>query len=213
MSDFLKDYLDESGRLYKKEHFESTGDYKSFSYSNTGVALLGVIIETVSKSGFEEFCQQNIFQPLSMTNTSWFLKSLDSSKVAKTYTYNDTVGLQFKGHNGYPDYPAGQLRTSVADFAQLLTGYLNSENAEFVLSQKTTNEITPVPQNSQEGYYTWFITAKGNRLYYTHGGGDTGVRTVVLIDVNNKNGIAIFANAEYNLETLVSRIEKEMWQK
>jgi len=213
LKDFLSDYLNKEGKLYKEDHFESKQNYKSFAYSNTGVALLALIVENVSKSNFEDFCQNNIFKLLKMKNTSWFLKNLNEEQVAKTYTYNDTIGLKFNGHNGYPDYPAGQLRTSISDFSKLVTGYLNPENNEFILKEQTTKKITPTPQISQEGYFTWFLTAFGNNLYYSHEGGDTGVKTVVLIDVNNKNGIVVFANADYKLGTLLRAIEKTMWEK
>ena len=167
---FLREYLNLEGKLYTKEHFESNKNYKSFSYSNTGLALLGLIVETVSGITYEEFCQTTIFKPLGMPNTSWFLKNLDSNLVAKTYVKQDSAGLLFIGHNGYPDYPAGQLRTSISDFSNLVSAYLNSENNEFILSKKTTSKITPNPQISQEGYYTWFLTAINNHLYFTHGG-------------------------------------------
>ncbi len=133
---FLRDYLNVEGKLYTKEHFESNQTYKSFSYSNTGVALLGLIVETVSGKTYEEFCQTTIFKPLGMSNTSWFLRNLDSNLVAKTYVKKDSTGLLFKGHNGYPDYPAGQLRTSISDFSNLLAAYLSSENNKFILSKK-----------------------------------------------------------------------------
>jgi CubicO group peptidase (beta-lactamase class C family) len=211
--DFLRDYLDINGKLYKKEHFESNSEFKSYSYSNTGVALLGLIVEHVSGKKYEEFCQQNIFKPLDMENTSWFLKNLDSTLVAKTYVYQDSLGLVFKGHNGYPDYPGGQLRTSISDYSNLLVGYLNSENNKFILGKTTTSKITPNPQNSQEGYYTWFITAINDHLYYTHRGGDTGVRTRVIIDVNDKRAIVLFANSKYDNTNLFKSIEMEMWSK
>ena len=213
LADFLRDYLKVDGKLYKKEHFESNSKYKSFSYSNTGVAVLGLIVEYVSGMKYEEFCQQNVFKPIGMINTSWFLKNLDSSQVAKTYVYQDSMGLKFKGHNGYPDYPGGQLRTSISDFSLLLAGYLNSENSNFILDAKTVGQITPIPQTSHEGFYTWFLTSMNDNLYYTHNGGDTGVRTVAIIDVNKKNGIVIFANAEVNLNSLLREIEKEIWSK
>lgn len=213
LEDFLKNYLNKDGKLYKKEHFGSEPNYKSFNYSNTGVALLGLIVQSVSNSTFEKYCQKEIFKPLGMTNTSWFLKNLDIEQVAKTYTKNEENELEFKGHNGYPDYPAGQLRTSISDFSKLLSGYLNSDNSEFILNEQTTYRITPTPQIAQEGYFTWFLTAMNNNLYYSHEGGDTGVKTVVMIDVNNKNGIAIFANADYKLGTLLRGIEITMWKK
>jgi CubicO group peptidase (beta-lactamase class C family) len=200
-----------SGKLYKKEHIESNSNYKSYSYSNTGVALLGLIVENVSGMKYDKFCQQNIFNPIGMSNTSWFLKNLDSTLVAKTYVNQDSLGLIFKGHNGYPDYPGGQLRTSISDFANLIVAYLNSENNKFILGKETTSTITPIPQISQEGYYTWFLTAINNHLYYTHSGGDTGVRTIVIMDVVNKRAIVIFANSEYDNTNLCKRIEMKMW--
>ena len=90
---------------------------------------------------------------------------------------------------------------------------MNSENNKFILDKKTTSQITPSPQISQEGYYTWFLTAINSHIYYTHGGGDTGVRTIVLMDVNSKNAIIIFANTEYDNEYLYKSIEMEMWSK
>lgn len=209
---FLRDYLNVDGKLYAEEHFESDSSYKSFSYSNTGVALLGLIVETVSGMQYEEFCKINIFKPIGMDNTSWFLKNLDSTLVAKTYV-KDSLGLTFKGHNGYPDYPGGQLRTSISDFSNLIVAYLNSENNKFILNKETTLTITPIPNISQEGYFTWFLTAINNHLYYTHGGGDTGVRTIAIMDVVGKRAIVIFANSEYDNTNLYKSIEMEMWSK
>lgn len=138
---------------------------------------------------------------------------MDIAEVAKSYVYQNGTGLLFKGYNGYPDYPAGQLRTSIADFSTLWAGYLNSDNTNtgFILSPKTTNEITPVPSMAQEGFYTWFIYSANNHLYYFHPGGDLGVSSVVLIDVRKKRGIIIFANSEIKFNKLVGEIEKEMW--
>lgn len=211
LAEFLKDYLDTDGKRYKKEHYDSSLTYKSFAYSNTGVALLGLIVEHVSGMDYEQFCQQNIFKPLEMENTSWFLKNLDSNLVAKTYVYEDSLGLLFKGHNGYPDFPGGQLRTSISDYSNLIVAYLNSENNKFILQKETTLKITPTPQIAHEGFFTWFLTAINNRLYYTHSGGDTGVRTRVIMDADKKKGIIIFANSEYDNRKLNRSIEMEMW--
>lgn len=210
LGQFLKDYLDVNGKNYKKKHFESKSDYQSFSYSNTGVALLGFIVEHISGMTYEEFCQQNIFEPLGMINSSWFLKNLDVNQVAKTYVYRFYRGLIFKGHNGYPDYPAGQLRTSISDYSKLVVAYLNSENSKFVLKKETTLRITP---ESLEGYFTWFKIEINNHLYYTHGGADTGVKTIVIMDVTQKRAIIIFANSKFNNQELYKSIEIEMWSK
>lgn len=211
---FLKDYLVPEGKLYKKSHYDNKPNHKSiFKYSNTGIALLGYIVEQVSGKSYEAFCQQNIFKPMNMENSSWFLKNLDSSKVAKTYIKSKSKGFIFKGHNGYPDYPGGQLRTSIADYSKLIAGYLNSENNNFILKKETTRMITPKVNTPHLGYYTWFIKAINNNLYYEHGGGDTGVRTISIIEPNKKRAIIIIANHPYAFDELYRNIEKEMWGK
>jgi CubicO group peptidase (beta-lactamase class C family) len=211
LGDFLKDYLHKDGKLYSDTHFDNSASYKAFKYCNTGYALLGLIVESVAKIDYEAYCQKEIFKPLQMKNTSWFLTNLPLEKVAQPYILNNTKELIFKGHNGYPDYPAGQLRTSVSDFSKLLLGYLHAENGDFILNKKTVDAITPSPQIAHTGYYTWFLNAMQNHLYYSHEGGDTGVKTVVMMDVTTKNAILIFANASYKLGTLLKSIEHTMW--
>ena len=40
-----------------------------FQYSNSGYALLALLVETVSQQSFAQFLQENIFRPLQMNNT------------------------------------------------------------------------------------------------------------------------------------------------
>ena len=88
----------------------------------------------------------------------------------------------------------------------------NVRSAKLV-NEHTIEQITPIPWKSQLGYYTWFLTAINDTLYYSHEGGDTGVKTIVVIDVINKNGIVIFANASHKLGNLLRGIESVMWGK
>ena len=210
--DFLKEYLVPGGKLYKKTNYSDKKNHKStFRYSNSGIALLGYIVEQVSGLSYEDFCQRHIFKPMKMSNTSWFLKNLDSSKVAKTYIKSKSKEFLFKGHNGYPDYPGGQLRTSITDYTNLIAGFLNADNNQFVLTNNTKNIIVPPVNTPHLGYYTWFIKAINNNLYYEHGGGDTGVRTISIIEPTKKRAIIIFANHPYMFDQLYKDFEKEMW--
>ncbi len=211
--DFIKAYLSEDGKNYDKRHFQSKPNPKSFSYSNIGYALLGVVVEHVSGNDFEAFCQEHIFKPLHMQNTSWFLKDLDMEQIAKPYTYTDSLGYQFKGHLGYPDYPAGRLRTSISDFSKYLTGFLNVRSSKFIVEAETINKIVPIPEVSHHGYYTWFLTSLRDVLYYSHYGDSLGTSTYVIIDVYERRAVAVFANARVKVWDLLVAIEKEMWGK
>jgi CubicO group peptidase (beta-lactamase class C family) len=78
LKEFSRDDLNIHGTLYNEEYFESNSNYKSISYSNIGVALLGLIVETISRITYEKFCQITIFKPIEMANTSWFLTAINN---------------------------------------------------------------------------------------------------------------------------------------
>jgi CubicO group peptidase (beta-lactamase class C family) len=156
-----------SSSLYKECHYDNTPRHKlNLKYSNTGIALLGYILEQVTEMPYEEFCQQDIFKPMKINSTSWYLKHLDSSLVPKTYIKSESKAFVFKGHYGYTDYPGGQLRTSITDYSTLIARYLNADNNNFILKNETKNLITPKVNTPHLGYYTWFIKSINNNLYY-----------------------------------------------
>src|ERR1700752_1736699 len=85
---------------------------EKWNYSNSGYILLGTIIEQVSGQSYEMFLQQNIFDPLQMTNTG--------------YDHNDdSLAMGYTGVNSRwekPDlidmslpYAAGGLYSTVED--------------------------------------------------------------------------------------------------
>mgnify|MGYP001066174605 CR=1 FL=1 len=60
-----------------------------WSYSNTGIAVLGRIVEVRSGMSFEKFLETRIFQPLGMTDTHVFLPAEKRSRLAPVYTVKD----------------------------------------------------------------------------------------------------------------------------
>ena len=62
VKDFVKNYC--------SDDLEFTPGEK-FSYNNSGYFLLGAIIESVSGKSYESMLQENIFIPLSMTNSGY----------------------------------------------------------------------------------------------------------------------------------------------
>ena len=55
---------------------------ENFQYNNTGYVVLGIIIEKISKQGFDEYLTENIFIPCGMENTGYYeLDRLPAKKV------------------------------------------------------------------------------------------------------------------------------------
>jgi CubicO group peptidase (beta-lactamase class C family) len=60
-----------------------------WSYSNTGIAVLGRIVEVLSGMSFEKFLESRIFQPLGMTDTHVFLPMEKRARLAPVFTVKD----------------------------------------------------------------------------------------------------------------------------
>ncbi len=57
-----------------------------WQYANTGIAILGRIIEVQSGMPYEKFLETRIFQPLGMVDSHIFLPAAKQSRVAPIYT-------------------------------------------------------------------------------------------------------------------------------
>jgi CubicO group peptidase (beta-lactamase class C family) len=64
---------------------------KKFSYSNTGYALLALIIEKVSHKPFPEYMKQNVFIPAGMKSTFVYEKSMDSEIEQIRHDYREGI--------------------------------------------------------------------------------------------------------------------------
>lgn len=67
---------------------------KQNSYSNSGYALLALVIEKVSGKTYEEFLRERIFAPLKMENTgTWDDASIIPNRASGYDPWNSTIGL------------------------------------------------------------------------------------------------------------------------
>lgn len=212
LKSFLKDYLTPTGGTYDKEgNFWKDVPGTAYSYSNIGYTILGLIVETVSAMRFNEFCSRNLFQPLKMNNTAWFLKELNPQKVAMPYSYSDSLEKFVPyGHGGYPDYPAGQLRTSTTQLANFLIEWTNIKASEAKVFRGNTIQ-TLTPDRFILGFHTWNLSGlrKGD-IIYSHVGGDNGINSFIGFNPRTKRGLIIFMNGEIEdfkyLDELVSLV-------
>lgn len=196
---FLKDYLSSTGNHYDKaKNFYHYAPNAEFNYSNIGIALIGYLVERIAGEPYDKFCKKNIFEPLGMNRTAWFLRDVDSMDVAMPYHYSDSLHIYSPyGYGGYPDYPAGELRTSAEQFAHFLLAWTNHGvwNNRQVLDSSAIQTLTPADFNL--GFHTWFLygTEKGT-LLYCHNGGDLGVTTFISYNPKDKKGIIFLTNGE-----------------
>ena len=200
LGEYLFDYLNPEGANYDPElNFLNQPPGTVYDYSNTGAALIGYLVEIMGDSTFSYQTQENIFEPLGMNETSWFLSELDTLHIAMPYSWNGS-GYTPYGHYGYSDYPAGQLRTSIDQLANFLLCYMNggTVQGQQILQSETVDMIlTPqIPQIAPDVCLIWHRVFSGGKVYWGHGGGDNGVKTTIYFRPEDNTGVIFLTNGE-----------------
>ncbi len=211
LEDFIKSYLLEGGAYYDREKnflLESPGKHER--YSNAGYNLIAYLVEQISDRPFNEYMAEEVFRPLNMQNTYWFLAEIPHENIATPhnmpYKETDFKGTQILKHFGYPGYASGQLRTTVSDYAQILKLMVNKgkvDGKQFI-NQKTIEEFLTVqyPEADKWRAISWSYNEFESFLYYmfmprlpSHTGLDPGMSTVVSFDPKTRTGVLVFSNS------------------
>ena len=91
---YLQEYFTYDGEFYSESlNYTDSMPGTNYQYSNIGVALIGLLVEQISNQEFNEFCNQNIFEPLEMNDTYWFLSEIENEdQIATPYHFNGENG-------------------------------------------------------------------------------------------------------------------------
>jgi len=126
-----------------------------FSYSNAGINTAAHIIEVVSGMPYEEFLQRRLFDPLGMTDTTFWPTDAQVARLAKSYKPNaagtdleETSISQLRypltdRNDRYP-MPAGGLFSTAADLVKFCQMLLNggTYSGKHILSETAIKEMT-----------------------------------------------------------------------
>jgi len=120
--------------------------------------VLGRIIEVVSGLSLSEYFQQNIFEPLGMEDTCFYLPKEKQDRLVPLYTQTREKGLQMAAETSEdasrfdypkkPDHPhyagGGGLSSTAMDYARLIQALVNggSYNGHRILGRKTIEVMT-----------------------------------------------------------------------
>lgn len=202
LGESLKSYLVADGKWYKaRRNFQRWAPAKRNEYSNVGIALAAYVAEVAAKKPFEELCQQGVFKPLGMDQSSYRLKSLDRSKIAIPHQWKKGK-QQPLGHHGYLDFPAGTLRTSTNQLARFLMCIISGGEykGNRILEQKTVREMLKVqyPELEETQALVWFreTDQEEESTSIGHDGSDPGVLTMMFYDPEEKIGFIVLMNGE-----------------
>ena len=199
LEDYVRSALIAGGALYKDGAFwnadHQPGEYHK--YANMGSTLAGLVIQKAADQPFNQYCNQNLFTPLGMNNTRWFYAELPNpSRVALPYNEN----FVSYGIYGFDEWPSGQIRSSVNEWANLMIMLINRGewNGQRILQPSSIDEFQRVqfPAADATACLQLFKGQSAEGVtQYSHTGGEAGVVTYFLYDVN-KNGAIVLCNTD-----------------
>ena len=203
LSYYLEQYFTPEGEFYNSNlNFTDYSPGTSFSYSNIGAALIGLLAEQISGQSFNEYCIENIFQPLGMNDAYWFLSEIENlNEVASPHELADGSIDSFTvlENYGYSDYPAGQLRTTSNNLAKFMSSFINNGmyNGIEILKPETIELIKTVhyPDIAFDQGLIWYYRNLNGRTIFGHSGGDIGSATEMLISFSSNLGVVLLSNA------------------
>ncbi len=217
LGEFLEGYLVEGGKDYVAEqNFAAYSPGAQYQYCNIGAALAGYLIESITEIPFDQYCDEHIFQPLGMTRTAWHLADLPEDEVALPYTWSAAEGYTTPGHYGYPDYPDGQLRSTVPDLARFLLSYQGG--GEYggvrILAEATVEEILrdQVPEVIEAQGLIWYWSDWYDDVYIGHSGSDTGVATDMFFRASDRTAVILLANGDWDDDYTLYDIEHRLYE-
>lgn len=141
------------------------------AYNNSGYALLGAIVEKLSGKTYEEFVEQEIFQPLGMARSRYGNRSEIVPGRAYGYVKKGDVYETAPYLSMTQPYAAGALLSTVDDLAR----WDKALSSEALLRRASLNRMfTPVPLTTglptTYGYGISMYDLQGHRV--TEHGGD-----------------------------------------
>lgn len=172
-----------------------------FSYSNSGYALLGYIIERVTGGTYGEFLRRQILVPLGLSETGYGLNQASRPGHAVGYWgWDDRSADPIDVSVGYS---AGAMFSSATDLYHwnryLSTRTLPIVNAD-TLNQMLTPRVSFDPRQAPElGTYGYGLAFTGPpaQRWYIHGGGETGFPTFNAFRPDQQVSITVLTNMEF----------------
>jgi CubicO group peptidase (beta-lactamase class C family) len=177
-----------------------------FQYSNSGYALLALIVEVASGRLFQQFLADEVFRPLKMNQTVLFVRGLNSVPN-RAYGYSPgEAGGWVRTDQSLTSAVGGDgcVYTSLDDYAKWLVALDEGRliSAAAYRDMYTPPNETPTIGKAGEDFYGqgtgygfgWFVTPRHEQPCIWHEGGTVGFTSVVHRHPKRKAAVAVFLN-------------------
>ena len=187
----------------------------NWEYSNSGYAVLAMIVEKVSGKNYSQFLQERIFNPLHMKNTLAYEKGKNEvAHRAYGHTKKDGAWRETDQSPTSAVLGDGGIYSSLDDLAK----WDRALNDHKLLSEQemrpaltpvqTTNGPAKLPDGGDASYgFGWFVAPYRGHKRMSHDGSTIGFRTTIQRFPDDQLTIIMLANrADINPEELALKV-------
>lgn len=198
LEDFLANYFLEDGDLYSTTNFANVKPGEVWNYSNTGTALMGYIIESVTEQSFDDYVKQTILAPLQMNASTFNIDEVNMNATATCYLEE---GIPLPKY-AFDSYPEGGLYTNNEDMGNYLlemsnglsgdaTTLFNTSSYNMLFNYQLADGIVPGNFADNHGLF-WY----SHNSHWAHGGNDPGVSTYIELAEDGSWGYSMLSNMD-----------------
>lgn len=189
------------------QKMEFTTPGKRFAYSNSGMVLLGAVIERVTGQSYTEYITKNIFKPIQMNNTA--MRFGDEVVQNRATGYMKSISGKFQ--NNYflssSPYPDGGILSTVGDMLKFDQALYNSS-----LINETSKKKMFKALKVTYGLAFQVENRQGN-LVVGHSGGMPGFSSYFSRYLKDKYTIIVLSNYDMIARNIVHYIEDILYNK
>ncbi len=181
-------------------HFDGAPGQR-FDYSNAGVGFLGATLEGAAGASIAELSRRQIFEPIGMTDSGWFLRDMAVEQLAVPYSGTWEEGLKRDEHLGFGFFPATSLRSSIKDLSKYLLTFMRfglTPEGQRVLPEARARAMREpqVPRQNKDQGIAWYYEDLAGKRWLGHTGSAVGASTIMMFLPEEQRGVIILTNSD-----------------
>lgn len=178
--------------------------YTVHSYSNLGVDLLDLVVESASGMGFNEYVREEVLEPIGMEDSSFFHRQELAERYARGLQDGEWMEIP-----GISDIAAGSMTSSAEEMGEFLKAVLSTAHEDAGVSEggilepatlermwTQENADTPYDFNTVQmlSWYQVQANTEPQKAYYGHGGDLPPFHAYTLVDSDLPIGVSVMVN-------------------
>lgn len=183
--DFLNDYKIPEERIY--------------NYSNSGIALLAIILERITEKKYSQLLKEYIFDDLKMTNTFIEVPKEQQERFAD----GSSLGVEKEHWNLSPVFvPVGGLKSTGVDLIKFLSANMHLVDYPHYNAMANAKDIKVKISDSESSGIGWRIKEIDQQLILWHNGNTGGFSGFIGFNSSNSKGVVVLSNSNANVNEI-----------